>query len=70
MKLIYFVFSTSKAFIHGTESVKKLIKCSACHMSCKNMLRGTEDTRVHILHIMHSSMQNGVKLPRVLVIET
>jgi len=32
--------------------------------------RGAEDTRVHILHFMRSSMQNGVKLPRVLVIET
>jgi hypothetical protein len=32
--------------------------------------RGAEDTRVHILHIVRSSMQNGVKLPRVLVIKT
>jgi len=32
--------------------------------------RGAEDTRVHILHVIRSSMQNGVKPPRVLVIET
>ena len=29
-----------------------------------------EDTRVHILHVTRSNMQNGVKPPRVLVIET
>jgi len=29
-----------------------------------------EDTRVHILHVVRSNMQNGVKPPRVLVIET
>jgi hypothetical protein len=32
--------------------------------------RGAEDTRVHILHVMRSSMQNGVKVPRVLVLDT
>jgi hypothetical protein len=32
--------------------------------------RGAEDTRVHILHVVRSNMQNGVKPPRVLVIET
>jgi len=34
------------------------------------VLQGTEDTRAHILHVMRSSMQNGVKLPRVLIIKT
>ena len=32
--------------------------------------RGAEDTRVHILHVVRSNVQNGVKPPRVLVIET
>ena len=32
--------------------------------------RGAEDTRVYILHVMCLNMQNGVKPPRVLIIET
>jgi len=32
--------------------------------------RGAEETRVHILHVVRSNVQNGVKPPRVLVIET